>query len=415
MKKITLSLSAVLVVALFPNAALAQDEVTLLDDIKFEGQIRPRFESAQVSDNGKDRANALTVRTSLKISSDKVLESEMFGFGLEATSVNPLGADKYNSTDNGKTQYDTIVDPNQARISQAYIDIKLPASTLVRAGRQTLNLDNQRFIGSVDWRQMPQTLDALALVSAPIEGLKITGAYVYGINTVKAHENNRATDTKSVVLNGSYKFDDALKLRAYSYMLESTSDTYGIALEGKIKLDGVQLGYLAEYAMQSDPTFEDDATQNVKADANYINFDLMASMNGFGLGINYEVLGEKEGDATKGFTTPLATLHKFNGWADVFLGSNNENGLIDTNVRASYTEKSIGKVELLYHTFAAQSGEKDLGSEIDAIFVTKALGVKGLSALIKASYYFHGDAQAGAYVAKDKSVAWVQLDYRFSI
>ncbi len=415
MKKVTLSLSVALLAMLTPNTIFASDSIKILDDLSFEGQIRPRFETADVVDNNKERANAFTVRTSLKVASKKLFESDMIGFGVEALSVNPLGADTYNSTDNGKVTYDTIVDPNQARISQAYLDIKLPSFTLLRVGRQAVNLDNQRFVGSVDWRQMPQTLDAVSLTTSPITGLNIVGAYVYGINTVKAHPNNQSNETSSAIVNGSYKLHEMMKLRAYSYLLESIHDTYGVAIEGNIKADAMQISYLGEYAIQADPTFENDTTKNVKADSKYYNIDLLATLDGFGVGINYEVLGEKEGSATTGFTTPLATLHKFDGWADVFLGSNNANGLIDTNVRISYMNKDFGKIELLYHTFNAQNGEDDLGSEVDAVLVTQSLGVEGLSALLKGAFYSKGNSNAGAYVANDKSVAWLQFDYKFKI
>jgi hypothetical protein len=415
MKKVTLSVSAALLATLIPSSIVASDTIKVLDDLTLEGQIRPRYETAQISENNKDRANALTVRTSLKVTSKKVFDTDMLGFTTELTSVNPLGADQYNSTDNGRTNYDVVVDPNQARVSQAYLDVKLPAATVIRAGRQAVNLDNQRFIGSVDWRQMPQTLDAVAVVSNPVAGLNFVGAYVYGINSVKVHENNKAAETGSAVANLSYKLDDMLKLRAYSYMIESNSDTFGAAAEGSVKAGDLVVGYLAEYAIQQDPTLESDTVKNVVADANYYNLDLSVAMSGFGLGVNYEVLGEAEGDATKGFHTPLATLHKFNGWADVFLGSENANGLIDTNVRASYVNKSFGKVEVVYHTFAAQSGEEDLGSEFDAILVTKLIPVEGLTTLVKGAFYSKGDTAAGDYVAKDKSVAWLQLDYRFKI
>jgi hypothetical protein len=35
--------------------------------------------------------------------------------------------------------------------------------------------------------------------------------------------------------------------------------------------------------------------------------------------VGYELLGSDNGEY--GFATPLATLHKFNGWADQFLGT----------------------------------------------------------------------------------------------
>ena len=40
-------------------------------------------------------------------------------------------------------------------------------------------------------------------------------------------------------------------------------------------------------------------------------------MNGIIVKVGYKLLGSNDGQC--GFVTPLATLHKFNGWTDYFL------------------------------------------------------------------------------------------------
>jgi hypothetical protein len=415
MKKTLHALSAATLLLGTLSSVMAEEAkgLNLFDDVTFSGEIRPRYENADIKDNDKDGANAFTVRTMLGVKANKAFGTDMLGAYVEALSVNNLGYDNYNSTANGQTEYDVIVDPNQARLTQAYIDVKLPAKTLLRAGRQMVNIDNQRFVGAVDWRQMRQTFDAAALVSAPVEGLSVMAAYVYGINGVKVQPNNKATETGSALFNVSYKAAEAIKLTGYAYLLASISDTYGISAQGTLGVaDGVKLSYWAEYAMQSDPSLE-YRVEDVKADASYMNFDLAASMAGITLGANYEVLGKAEGEAANGFYTPLATLHKFNGWADVFLLSNNAAGLIDMNGRIAYKAAGLGKVMAVYHSFSAEEGPDDLGSEIDLSYANAVPGVNGLNGLIKAAFYSAGDEAAGAYVANDKSVVWVQLDYKF--
>ena len=66
--------------------------------------------------------------------------------------------------------------------------------------------------------------------------------------------------------------------------------------------------------------------------------------------------------AGKGFTTPLATLHKFQGWADKFL-TTPPNGLEDLYANASVNLKGVGVLDTLgfivsYHDYDA---ERDLG------------------------------------------------------
>jgi len=70
---------------------------------------------------------------------------------------------------------------------------------------------------------------------------------------------------------------------------------------------------------------------------------LLAGLTGL---VGYEVL---EGNGAIGFATPLATLHAFNGWADMFL-TTPANGLKDLYFRASYALPAdfiriIGQIE----------------------------------------------------------------------
>lgn len=414
MKKM-LSFSALTAIALCAplSAQTPAAGINLFDDVKFDGQVRLRYENADIADNDKDAGSAFTARTRLGVTAGSVAGTSMLGFGLEGVSVNNFGYDDYFSTANGKTEYDTIVDPDQARLTQGYLALKLPAKTTIKAGRQIVNLDNQRFVGSVDWRQMPQSFDAVALVSNPMEPLNVVAAYVFGINPVKKYAvADRATETSSALINLSYKVVPEATLSAYSYMLGSISDTYGAALHGKAKVSPeLSLSYRAEYAVQTDPSLE-YRVEDVKADASYMNLELAATYSGATLGAGYEVLGEAGDDVANGFMTPLATLHKFNGWADVFLGSNNANGLIDMNVMAGYNAAKLGNLQLVYHSFSAQSGEEDLGSEIDVSYANKISAVNGLSLLLKAAFFSAGD-ESIAFVAKDKTVGWAQLNYQF--
>jgi hypothetical protein len=69
------------------------------------------------------------------------------------------------------------------------------------------------------------------------------------------------------------------------------------------------------------------------------------------------------GDANKtgqSYTTPLATLHKFNGWADQFLGTPDD-GLEDAYVKFS-TKLADYKLTVMYHDFSAEDSGNDYGS-----------------------------------------------------
>ena len=417
MKRLLLSLAAMpLILGGMSVCASADDGINVLSNVKFSGEIRPRYESADShlgTDSTRDAAKAFTTRTTIGVGADLFQVSGLSAY-LEGTSVNNFGYTNYNGAGTGinlNTKYDIIKDPQQARITQAYIDYKI-GKTLIRAGRQDVNLDNQRFIGTVDWRQMKQTYDAVAIVDNSIDNLSLLGAYVAGY--IGVGEAQASTNTKSVLLHGAYKVNDMLTVTAYDYMLASISDTYGAALTGNIDAGVAKLDYRAEYAKQTDPSLEYQV-KNVKADAQYYNLDLGANISGFLAGLNYESLGKAEGSATKGFNTPLATLHAFNGWADVFLGSTNNAGLNDANVRLGYADKSLGKLLAVYHKFDAQKSigtSKDLGSEFDVSYGNKIPGINNLTGLVKGAFYKGGDATG---FTNDKTVAWLMLDYKFAM
>ncbi len=417
MKKVMLSLAAApLILGSMAVSASAADGYNVMDGLKFKGEIRPRWEYADVDGNkngaGKevDAANAFTARTTLGVQADKLF-TDMFGAYIELSSVNNFGYTDY-APEN--PDYDKILDPQQARVTQAYVDTKLGSAGLLRIGRQDVNIDDQRFIGTVNWRQMKQTYDAAAYVGSA-GGFSWLAAYVYGFIGVGAQ--SVATDTGSVLLHADYKLAEWMKITGYGYLLASIHDTYGIALTGKIPAgDSIKLDYRAEYAMQVDPTLEYQV-KDVKADAQYYHLDLGANISGILAGAGYESLGSNtDNDVNKGFTTPLATLHKWQGWADVFLGrtkGGNKDGLQDLNLRLGYKAKGFGKLLGVYHMFSAIEGDKtDLGTEIDALYANKVPGVNNMNFLVKAAFYSHGDEGIGADY--DVTKGWLQLDYKFA-
>ena len=176
--------------------------------------------------------------------------------------------------------------------------------------------------------------------------------------------------------------------------------------------------------MQTDATLEEvdgvSGDTSLRTDAMYYNLDVGANISGFLVGANYEVLGGDD-DLTDGrvgkFDTPLATKHKFNGWADQFLATPST-GLADLNVRAGYQFATAGKIIGVYHMFnavedgaAADAGDA-YGSEFDVAYSTKVPGVNNLDLLVKAAMYMDDDANA--VTADDTTLAWVQLDYKFT-
>jgi len=405
MKKIMMSAIALSAIMGSASTVSAADGINVLDGVKLNGQIRPRYEYADVDNNDKDAGQALTTRIKLNASSN------LFGVdGLNANvgliGVYDTGWTSENGFMNGG-QNDKIVDPSAAMLSNLEATYTIDKTTL-HAGRGQVNLDNQRFIGTVGWRQLERSYDTLFVANNSVKDLNLLAAWVYGFEGVAGTATN---DTNSILLHGSYKAMDALTVTAYAYMLASINDTYGVAATGKFNAVDTKFNYRAEFAMQSDATMEiHDAEAN--ADAMYMNFDLGANISGILLGANYEFQSGADGSDTA-FITPLGTNHKFNGWADAFLSNtSHNNGLIDMNARVGYKAKGFGKVLGVFHKFDADTGSNtDLGSEFDALYANKIPGLNNVTGLVKMAYYMAGETGSGH--EQDITKAWVQLNYKF--
>jgi len=442
MKKIVkLSVATAMLMGIGAVSAQAADGVSVLDNVYAKGEIRPRYEMVDV-DNGKGNANAMTNRLVLGIGAD-IGGTDWLSAYAEMTDVHSLNDNNYNSTDNSNPNKKNVVaDPEQTRLTQAYIDVKA-GGALLRAGRQMINLDNQRFIGAVGWRQMPQTFDGFLLAYGGIKDLSLAAAYLTQVNRIFAGDADGAKpstlDTRTVVLHASYKAADALTITAYDYMLGSGtgsnsgagngvgSDTIGIALTGKPKLgDGMTLNYRAEYAIMTDPSLDSQQIQsgvNDNYDADYYNLELGVNMSGILAQVGYEyqsgmtateAAAVATGGDNKTFKTALGTNHKFNGWADQFLTTPTA-GLEDLNLMLGYKSKDLGVFKVIYHDFTSAEQNIDYGSEIDALYKRAIPGVKGLTGMLKyADYNGDDSAASGNPKATDTQKFWVMLDYKFT-
>jgi len=413
-KMLKMSVAAAMVMGISSVSAQANDGTDIISNVKVKGEIRARYE--MVDDNTNKDANAFTNRLTIGASAD-LLGTDWLSAYAEMTNVSNLN-DNYNSTNNGETSYAKVFDPEQTRLTQSYLDVKID-KTLIRYGRQMINLDNQRFVGAVGWRQMPQTFDALLVANNAVKNLNLAAVYVTQVNRIFADDAASSLDTRTLILNASYKVMPELKVTAYSYMIGAGtagtnttngvgSDTYGVALTGKVAAsDSLKLNYRVEYATQTNPTMENSGnTSTSDVNANYYNLNVGVNANGILAGLGYELLGSNSG--VNAFSTPLATLHGKNGWADKFLGTPDD-GLADTSLMIGYKAKGFGVAKVIYHDFSSDVGSTDYGTEIDAVYKNKIPGVNNLTGLVKVASF---NADSASYT--DTTKFWLMLDYKFA-
>ncbi len=324
-----------------------------------------------------------------------------------------LAGGDYNNGINGKGTYPAIIDANHTEVNQAYLAYTGIDKTTIAAGRQAINLGNQRFVGTVGWRQNDQTYDAVAIINQSIKDLTAVYGYVWNVNRIFGNDHPMGDlKTKTHVLNASYKGIKGLTIEAYGLMINLdalgakglNTKTFGLRASGAQALDGgTKILYAAEYATQSDykinPTSFTAAYYNVEAGVGY---------KGLTAKVGLETLGSDNGLIA--FTTPLATLHKFNGWADKFLGTP-ANGLRDVYGTVVYSIKGTESAmdgtnfAVVYHDFKSDFGDVHYGSEWDVSVSKKIFNRYNL--LLKYANY-----NADTWSSNTKKF-WVQVAAKF--
>jgi hypothetical protein len=389
----------------------------LVEDGKFFGEVRYRFENVEQA-GFSNKAEAHTVRTNFGFKTGVYNDFQAL---VEAQIVHHL-SDGFNSTTNGNSTHPVVADPDGAEINELWLSWAGLPQTAFKVGRQKINIDNQRFVGTVAWRQNDQTFDAATITNSSIENLDLMYGYIGNVNRIQGGDHALGNlDTETHIAHASYAFADWLNATAYSYWLDIdevaalSSKTYGLRATGKAPInDDWTFAYEAEYAMQ-----EEHGNNTASYDEGYYHIAPSISGHGFTLKAGYEVL---EGDGTNAFQTPLATAHKFNGWADTFL-STPAAGLEDAYISASYkvsgTDSILDgtKFTAVYHDFDSQeSTVGDFGDELDfaigKTFILPDAGqpFKKVSVTLKYADY-NGENTAGADADREK--IWLQIGTKF--
>ncbi|MDH5737503.1 MAG: alginate export family protein [Gammaproteobacteria bacterium] len=368
--------------------------------------FRYRLETVE-HDPSLDDATAHTVRTRLNY---KTQDYDGFTMFIEFDDVSYLADDKFNNTRNGQTTYPVVADPDGGGLNQFYFDYKADG-LLFRLGRQRINLDNQRFVGGVGWRQNEQTYDAFTVVYTGTKDLKVTGSYINNISRIFGPEpGNPPSDLDSaiVLLNGNYQIEGFGNITVYYYEFDIedaaalSNTTIGARYTNTFDAGGYKIPVAVEFATQDDTG---DNLNSYSADYLLVEGGINTEFGNFKLGI--ESLG---GDVSggSGFITPAATLHKFQGWTDRFLNTPSM-GIEDTYIGYSldYEGHMFGAT---YHTFESDEsiagfGSIDYGTELDLSYGRKL--TKNLDLLVKYAAY------SSDFTNDDTTKFWVMLTATF--
>jgi len=186
------------------------------------------------------------------------------------------------------------------------------------------------------------------------------------------------------LLNAKVTINDSWSVTPYYYYIDNqdaastSTGTLGARLAGSVKVGGGKVGLVAELATQSDA-----GNNPVSYDADYAHLSALWSMdNGLSLGLAYESLGTDSSNF-ESFRTPLATLHAFQGWADMFLATPAA-GIDDLYLTAKF-KAGDWNLTGVYHDFSAETGSFDYGTELDVSAGTKISKNYGL--LFKGAFF----------------------------
>ncbi|MFT6976197.1 MAG: hypothetical protein ACJA0E_002202 [Bermanella sp.] len=348
---------------------------SVIKDSTLDFNFRLRVETVD-KDNALDDALATTLKSRATFKSGEIAGFSVLVEGDNVTHI----VDDFNSTQNGKSNYNVVPDPETTQFNQAYIQYKI-TDTTVKLGNQRILLDNQRHVGGVAWRQDEVTFDAISVSSKAIENMTVFVAIANNRNNIL----NINTEEDITFLNAKYAVSKDLAVTGFYYSISDANgidgldfDTFGARATGMAG----KISFEAELATQNKTT-----AGGGDFDSLYYHVNAGTKLGSVKATLGYEAFGSDDGQAA--FATPLGTNHKFLGWSDVYLTGAGVNGIQD--IYASAVTKISGiKLVGQFHKFDAVEGNADLGTELGFVAAKK---FDNLGVALKVAYLSDSDME----------------------
>lgn len=406
--KISIVALSVAAGVLAPQAHAREGVIDFLKEGEIDLSLRHRVEVVD-QDTFDRNATASTLQALLGYKSKKVGDFHVYG---QFRYVTNFGTDKFNSTVNGRTDRPVVADPEAAEIDQGYLAYTGIPGTTITVGRRKLAWGNKRFVSKLVWRQNHRSFDGITLESKLSDRVDIKYSYAFNVNRAFTNDSPVGNfDANIHLANVNIDLGAIGKATVYGYSLDMndpfalplSTQTAGFNLTGKQPIgQGVKIGYTFEAATQRD--IKDNP---LDVSAEYLRIEPSLHVGAFQFRAGLEILG---GDGTRGFQTPLALLHAFNGWADQFVVTP-DNGLEDYYAEAKYRFNNTDSfldgmnVTVAYHDFSSDVNGQHYGDEFDAAISKKLFGT--VTALAKVAVYNADE------FSTDTTKFWFQLSANF--
>jgi hypothetical protein len=284
------------------SSASAQD-MAQAGELKVKPLVEARLRYENVDQPAMD-GDALTLR--LRAGVEATVGK--FSFLAEAEGTAAL-VDDYNAfpfplpgEEQWRPGHSVIADPMSAELNRLQVQYNAGDSS-VTLGRQRINLDDQRWVGSVGWRQNEQTFDAIR-GAAKLGPVDADFTYAIRQRTIFGSDAGPRTafDGRFIFAGLGSKVGPVQgKLFAYlldydeDFLLASSSQTFGLALSTAIPVtEKTKLSLRASYARQSD--YADNPFDYA---ADYWSLEAGTTLAGFTLAGGWEKLGSDKGRACR--------------------------------------------------------------------------------------------------------------------
>lgn len=366
MHKTKCGLTAAVAICAFGTGGVQADSsdgtAILGGDLTFDTRLR--YERA--TDDVANDAEALTLRSALTWRNDGLFGSPSLVGVIELENTAALGGADY--TD-GQANRSTVLiaDPAGTELNHGYLTYRSAGGWQATLGRQPISFGDERFVGTVAFRQNHQSYDALSLNYDGGSDWVLNYAYVANVNRIFGDDaegpaagllGDHEQDTH--LLNAVFSGWSSGELETYAYLIENkdfqraSTKTYGAKFSGRVRPEKLTYLYTMEVATQrsgsSNPRDYSALFWRASAGVSYKRISVQ---------LTQERLGS---DNDSGFVTPLATLHRFQGWADKFVARTPDAGLVDNFITIAGRWPGF-RYRIQYHDFETDEGAQPLGRE----------------------------------------------------
>ena len=344
------------------------------------GNLRLRYEFAD-DDIQPQNSTALTLRyrgtAEIAVSDRLTFLGEIEAVGELVNNFNDgrLNWSLASEDDLSRKARPVIADPGGVELNRAQAIVKLSDTARATLGRQRIVLDDERFIGVSAFRQNDRTLDAARLNGNLGKSVLFDAGYIRRVRRIIRDDAGFGFfngDSYYVNVNAPAPYG---RLSVFHYALdletgpeadrssESATRTTGARVEGRRFWGDRGITWEGSYARQTD-----FAANPFDFSANYWLGEIGVEARGIGLSGRTEILSGN--DNAPAFSTPLATLRRFQGNADIFF-TTPDAGIVDISLRSDLNLGSVGpfrdvRAFARHHWFSAETTGDQYGTEFDA-------------------------------------------------